>query len=354
MSFDYTTIIIFFAGAFLFSVLINIILLKFVKTLGIRSSSDTMIRWNKTSKPSIGGIGFFIIFLIAISTQSFLSKDNSQLFNIQYLGILFATSLGFLMGLFDDAYNTKPKIKLLSQILCGVILILTGTYIHLFSYEPFNYIFTIIWVVGMMNSINMLDNMDGVTTIVSLGIILSIIIVHFLEANFGSNLILLLGITAALGGFLIFNFNPSKMFMGDTGSQFLGIFLGALGIIYFWNVKGNYEEVLISKQILLPIMAFAIPIIDTTTVVIKRMHRGSSPFVGGKDHTTHHLSYLGLSDRQVGYVIILLTLISGAFTIWGLYFVQNWGVMHNLIFAAYILLLFITLFTIANKNKHKN
>lgn len=343
-----------FVGLLLFSLIVNWIMLKFVKTLGIRNRSETIIRYNENVKPSIGGLGFFIIFLIAIALQPILLDNSENLYNYKFLGILIASSMGFLMGLFDDAFDTKPYVKLFTQIACGIVLISTGTYIHIFEYEPFNYALTVLWVIGMMNSINMLDNMDGITTIVSIFIILTILVTLFIGNNFeNSGVILLIGILAALIGFLFFNFNPSKMFMGDTGSQFLGIFLASMGILYFWNAKETEGTSIISKQILVTITAFLLPVIDTTTVFIKRIKRGSSPFVGGKDHTTHHLSYLGLTDRQVAYIFVLLSSISMGLVLLAFHYF-SWNVYTEILYSAYIIITFLVLFIIANKNKDKN
>lgn len=343
-----------FIGLLTFSLIANWILLKFVKTLGIRNRSETMIRWNAASKPSIGGLGFFIIFLISIALQPIISGAAELFNNYQFLGILAASTMGFLMGLFDDAFNTKPYVKLFTQIACGIVLIITGTYIHLFEYEPFNYALTVFWVIGMMNSINMLDNMDGITTIVSIFIIITLIANLALMNNIANpGMILLIGILAALIGFLFFNFNPSKMFMGDTGSQFLGIFLAAISILYLWNKPEANGTEIISKQILTTVIVFILPIIDTTTVFIKRIKRGSSPFVGGKDHTTHHLSYIGLSDRQVSYVFMFISVISLSFTLLAFHYF-TWNTYCEVFYSAFIIITFTTLFIIANKNKDKN
>lgn len=347
--------LLFFAFMFVISLIINWILLKFVKTLGIRNRQETLIRWSPTSKPSIGGLGFFIIFLISVASQAILLKSTDNVFNFHFLGILFASTIGFLMGLFDDAFNTRPYVKLFTQIAAAIVLIVTGTYIHLFDYQPFNYLFTIFWVVGMMNSINMLDNMDAITSTVSIILISTILVLVFTGINFDGNYnVLLIGLLASLIGFLFFNWHPSKMYMGDTGSQFLGVFLAAMAIKYFWNYTEVNGTEIISKQILLPVIAFTVPIIDTTTVFIKRIKRGSSPFVGGKDHTTHHLSYLGLSDRQVAYVIALIASISASLVIIAYLKLFDWGLTVEILYSSYFILIFLILFYIANKNKHRN
>jgi len=344
----------FFIVVLFFSLLINKILLKFSGNLGTRGTVQCQVRFNSQSKPSFGGISFFIIFLLSITALAFVSNENSLFLNFKLLGIIAATTLGFVMGLFDDAYNTRVPVKFLSQICCGLILIVSGTYISVFESNFLNYILTVLWVVGLMNSINMLDNMDAVATLASIFIFLGIFIQNILIQGFPYNQnIVILGIIASLIGFLGFNWPPSKMYMGDTGSQFLGLVLATFSIIFIWDFKEYNRDEIPTKQICGVLMFFAIPIIDTATVSIKRILKGKSPFVGGKDHTTHHLAYLGLSEKQVALVIAVISCISAALGVLCLN-IHEWTHLYTAIFVGYFLLLFISLFIIANINKDKN
>jgi UDP-GlcNAc:undecaprenyl-phosphate GlcNAc-1-phosphate transferase len=343
----------FFGSSIVFSILINKLFLKFSKTLGIRDKKDTIIRWGPQSKPAFGGISFYIIFLFSIIAYYLIIKENYYLLNLKLIGIIIACTLGFLMGLYDDAYNTNPLIKLSTQIVCGLILIFSGTYIHIFQSVPLNYAITLFWVIGIMNSVNMLDNMDAVTSIISISIIVTILLNIFLQNDLTNfYLIILIGVLGSLIGFVPYNWNPSKIFMGDTGSQFLGIFLSITGIIYLWNCK--YVNSIASKQFIISVLVFMLPIIDTTVVVLKRIMRGKSPFVGGKDHTTHHLSYIGLSDKKVVYVIIAISLISMFLTIVIINYIPNWNLLYFICFVLYILVIFAVLFYIANLNREKD
>ncbi len=303
--------------AFFFSILINSILLKFSQNLGARGAADQKhIRWSPTVKPSLGGISFFVIFLISFIVLGFINSLLPQHFNnLKIIGIFLVCTIAFIMGLADDAYNTKPLLKFLTQIACGFILYFTGTKINVFSIETLNLGLTIIWVAGLMNSINMLDNMDGITTIVSITILCFVI-----SLNQKLNLILTplpilsLGLLGALLGFLIYNWHPSKMFMGDTGSQFLGCFLAVLGIDYCWNsfslVNNIWQSV---NPVLLGFitvaLVFILPLTDTITVSINRMRKGRSPFIGGKDHTTHHLFFKGVTEKRIAVLFFAIGLI---------------------------------------------
>ena len=343
---------IFFIATTVFSFLLNRLLLKFSKNLGIRNHDETIIRWSETSKPALGGITFYIIFLISGASYSLFFEQQDILFNIKLLGLFAASGLGFLMGLSDDAYNTKPGLKFIVQVLCGVILTNTGTQITLFGNDVINHIITVIWVIGIMNSINMLDNMDGITTIVSIFILITALISAFF-GNPVNNifLFLIMGVLSALIGFLFYNWNPSKMFMGDTGSQFLGVFLSAISITYLWNHNVVLEVEAATKQIIIVMLAFIVPIIDTTTVSINRISRGQSPFVGGKDHTTHHLSYLGLSDRQVALLLALVCFLSLLLVAAIILLINTWSYWYFLFFLIYFLILFTLLFSTTHLSK---
>ena len=343
----------FFVCMLIFSFLINGLFLKFSKTLGIRNSSDTVIRWGSLSKPAFGGISFYIIFLLSAASYSIFFANDTLGINKRFIGLLMASSLGFMTGLADDAYNTKPLLKFFAQLLCAFILIQTGTYIEIFSNLYLNYTLTFLWVIGITNSINMLDNMDAITTTTSLVIILSALLILFLNHHFEHiHVIVFIGIISALLGFLYFNWHPSKLYMGDTGSQFLGVILAAIGIIYFWNSSDINGRKIPSKQIIITLLTFMIPIIDTTTVVINRLLKRKSPFVGGKDHTTHHLSYLGLTDSQVAFIFSGLSFISMLFSLFIIKFIEQWSVKHILIFGGYFFLLFALLYYATRLNKN--
>jgi UDP-GlcNAc:undecaprenyl-phosphate GlcNAc-1-phosphate transferase len=348
----YLAYIVFFVSSILFSFLINRLFLKFSSNLGTRNNStENLIRWSNQAKPSVGGLSFFILFLLSIIFYLILFYKNESFFNKQLLGIIGSCTLAFIMGLSDDAYNTRPVLKFAIQILCGMILIATGTSIHLFSNIYLDYLLTIFWIIGIMNSINMLDNMDAITTVTSISIILNALFIIFLNNEYynGMHVILLIGVMAALIGFLFFNWHPAKMFMGDTGSQFLGVFLGAMGIVYFWNAPDAKGELIQTKQILITALAFVIPIIDTTSVVINRMMAGRSPFIGGKDHTTHCLFFTGVSEKNIARLYFFIGGISVLLNYMIINITNEWGSLHIVLFSVYCLLLFAFLYAPTRK-----
>lgn len=304
----------YFIIAIALSLAINYLLLKFSFNLGSRNNlAFKQVRWTAHVKPSIGGISFFIIFLLSWGIYGFISQERGIVPDRQIIGIVAATSLGFLAGLYDDAFNTNPLLKFILQLTCGLILVGFNVKINISNIEFINIFFTLVWVVGLMNSINMLDNMDGVTASISAMIIAGIIGVSAMTGNAASSefyMLILVGVLGALIGFLRFNWTPSKIFMGDTGSQFLGVFLAATSIIFLWQFNSGNQGLLQVKPFVLPALFFIIPIIDTTTVTVRRLLRGQSPFVGGKDHITHHFAYLGLKESNIVLLLMVTTLVS--------------------------------------------
>lgn len=345
--------LVFLFTAFCFSFLINKLFLNFSKNLGGRAKNENMVRWSSVTKPAFGGISFFIVFLLTYSAYPLFFENSLTFTKPETLGILIASTLAFLMGLADDAYDTNPSLKFIVQFASAIVLIVSGTFIEVFDSTIANYITTILWVVGMMNSINMLDNMDGISTLASIFAFVSMLIVGAYSNEVQSIYFLITScMIAGLIGFLFFNWNPSKMYMGDTGSQFLGIILSALSIKFLWNPIHLIGEIAISKQFVLVTLAFLVPLSDTTTVVINRLAKGQSPFVGGKDHTTHHLSYLGFSDRQVALIVGIICSINTLLIFYALT-IKNWSGLFTFLFGGYAFLVFLSLFLITKRTTPK-
>ncbi|MCB0794783.1 MAG: undecaprenyl/decaprenyl-phosphate alpha-N-acetylglucosaminyl 1-phosphate transferase [Flavobacteriales bacterium] len=341
-----------FFAAVMFSLLINSLFMRFSRTLGSREHNADLARWSDTHKPAFGGIAFFIVFLGTFAIHGALFPDLSRSWKPELFGLLAATSMGFLMGLADDAYNTRPVLKFLVQVLCGVVMIVSGTSIRVFDVTWADHLLTIVWVVGIMNSINMLDNMDAVSSIVSIFIFSTALMAKLISEPFDSiQVLLLVGTIAALIGFLFFNWHPSRMYMGDTGSQFLGVYLAFIGIQCFWNGHRGADHAGGMERATITLLVFLLPIIDTTVVTINRIARGTSPFVGGRDHTTHHLSYAGLSDAQVALTFVGLSTVSMFLTFVIHFLIDEWRNIHSVIFVSYAVILFLVLFLLTKRKR---
>lgn len=341
-----------FILALVFTLLVNSVFMRFFRTFGIRENAPGLVRWNASSKPAFGGIGFFIVFLFAFAAYGVIFPKEADPFRPELVGLLAATGLGFLMGLADDAYNTRPLLKFLTQVGCGLLLVATGTSINVLHIPILDQALTVLWVVGMMNAINMLDNMDAITSVVSLAILLAALCYQLIAGSASdAHATLMIAVCGALGGFLFFNWHPSRMYMGDTGSQFLGILLAYIGIHYFWNgtsLQGAAEP---WRQVCTALTVFILPLADTTTVSINRLLRGNSPFVGGKDHTTHHLSYAGLTDAQVAMAFGGIGLASAFLGVVALRFIPVWQPWHTFLYLGYCAVVSGSLFALTRSRK---
>jgi len=191
------------------SMVVNGLLLRFSRNLGIRSHQEFTIRWSSQAKPSIGGISFFIGFLLSFITLLLVfGYVDLATKNIKIIGFFAAVLVATLVGFMDDTFNTKPLIKLSGQILSGFIIAITGTTIP-FSHIPIvDVIITIIWVVALMNSLNMLDNMDGITTTVSIFILLAACAGLLIMNESSFDLKMNVAIIGTLIGFLVLQLAP--------------------------------------------------------------------------------------------------------------------------------------------------
>lgn len=351
MTLDQVTIIAFMAGGILLSMLCNQLLLKFSESLGIRNKNDVVVRWSNQSKPSLGGVSFFVVFIFATIGYIMISDESNIFHNArlgyEYSGLFVSACLAFLMGLADDAYNTRPYAKLFIQITCGVILLLTGTMAHITHNDYVDAFLTVLWVVVVMNSLNMLDNMDGITGTTVVFILLSCLFSYWYlnGVNIDVWSLTLLSVLGAVIGFLRYNIHPSRLFMGDAGSQFIGLFVAFFGIKFLLNIGvDTYSPSWTS--IIITLTAFTGAAADTLTVVINRLRKGKSPMVGGKDHTTHHLAYSGKSDLQVWYIFFVIGLVGTLLSC----FMLQLNVQHEFVLIAFTGLYFFAVFLYLYRN----
>ncbi len=309
--------LLFFLLGLICCIIINQLLLSFSESLGIRIKNDITVRWSNSSKPSLGGISIFIGFFAAIIVYMIITPEVNLFSQKEFVYLFVAASLSFLMGLADDAYNTQPTLKLLVQIACGLLISFGGTHIQITDVLSINIIITTLWVVIIMNSLNMLDNMDGITSIVCLFILTSCLVANlvFKIDNHGALNLILIALIGALLGFLFFNVPPAKMFMGDSGSQFLGLISAFFSIKFLWGISNSIQDLNFWYITLAVMICFTAPCIDTFTVVLNRIRNKKSPLIGGKDHTSHHLVYAGNSEKKVFLIFLLISCISSILAI---------------------------------------
>lgn len=241
-------------------------------------------RFSTKAIPMLGGVAMYAAFILAV----ILFADRAYI--SQMIGILVGATWVSLLGVWDDRAALHPLIKFTGQILGALILVMTGVTVEFLRQPALNATVTVLWVVGITNAINFLDNMDGLSSGVAAIASLFFLLLAALNGQ------ILVGMLAAalLGaslGFLIYNFNPASIFMGDAGSLFIGFVLAAVGI------KLRFPENIDAVTWMVPVLVLGLPIFDTTLITLSRLRRRVPFYIGGKDHLSHRLVKLGLSTR---------------------------------------------------------
>ncbi len=245
--------------------------------------------------PLLGGVAIYGSFIAAV-----LLFGNRYRLN-ELVSILVGASLMSFLGIWDDRRGLHPLFKLLGQFLAASILILTGVRIGTFSWEALNIALTLGWVVVITNSLNLLDNMDGLS-----GGIGATAAIFFLLLAAMNDQYLVGALSAALVGaclgFLVYNFNPASIFMGDAGALFLGFILAAVGI------KLRFPEGIEIVTWMVPVLILGLPLFDTALVIISRLRRGFNPLTTpGRDHTSHRLVAMGYTRREAVLICYLVS-----------------------------------------------
>lgn len=279
---------------------------------------------HKTPTPLLGGAGIYLTFNALILLFFFLYQISPTIREIvggtslldflgqgsfkKILGVSIGGAIIFLLGLIDDIFVLKAWTKLLGQVLSASLVVLCGIKIEMFflSHWFTSFIITVGWIVLITNSLNLLDNMDGLCAGISF---ICAMAFFFCVQPYDEFLIkfLLMVFAGAVGGFLFHNISPARIFMGDAGSLFCGYFLSTVSVIGTYHLEGTPSRV----AILAPVVILSVPLFDTFSVIYLRWKSGHSIFVGDKRHFSHRLVELGMSPRQAVEFIWLVGIIVG-------------------------------------------
>jgi len=263
----------------------------------------------KTQKepvPYLGGISIAITIFVISYAAIAINNPTSEKFKLASYVLIPALILG-LMGLIDDlkGLNALPRlaIQTIAAVFVSIILIQTETMGFAFGNQSVDVVVTILWIVGICNSINFFDNLDGGAAGTVAAATIGIFFIAFGE---GQELISALAIltAGATCGFLLWNKVPAKIYMGDAGALFLGLILATLTIRMDPGITPNWQSIAI------PVILLAIPILDTTVAVVSRIYRGFSPLEGGKDHLSHRLVRIGMKPKNAAVTLWIASAIS--------------------------------------------
>ncbi len=264
-----------------------------------RPKSD---RWHNRPTAMLGGAAIFLATAGAFVLFVPMTRTSLIIFG--------GSTLLFLVGLVDDILNIRPYQKLIGQLIGAGVVIAFGLKLPITGYEIVDIWITVFWLIGITNAINLLDNMDGLAAgIATIGAV-------SLGLNFAGNgqtddLLLIAVFIGALLGFLVFNFNPASIFMGDCGSMFVGFLLGSTVML---NQTGGKSRGLL-PILAVPVLILFVPIFDTTFVTILRKLWGRKASQGGRDHTSHRLVALGLSERAAVLMLYSFAIGAGALSL---------------------------------------
>ena len=295
--------------------------------------------------PYLGGVAI----LIGVTLVSYLALAFS---NFTVSNFLLATSvLGpalamGLIGLWDDLKNLPPLPRFIGQSVAGLVVaaaLVLGSNVANPTGSTFaDVLITVIWVVGICNSINFFDNLDGGAAGTAA---ISAIFLTYLAINSGQAFVAALSIVVAGAtlGFLIWNRAPARIYMGDAGALFLGVLLATL------TIRLNPDTQTSIGSFATPILLLAIPILDTTVAVLSRLRRGVSPFLGGKDHLSHRLVRAGLSRKMAAIALWLLSATFAFFAVILTIFAEKYEVYFVAVTAFLWALLFLGFFRTADK-----
>ncbi len=264
---------------------------------GILDIPDGLLKRQNKPVPYMGGV---IIYFAFISPVSLLFPFNREL-----LGILFAGSILLVVGLFDDLKAITPGIKFLFQVVATYILLKSGIHINIILLPPWlNTLLSFLWILTVINAFNIIDIMDGLASSIGLLTSLTIFVISLYNDNFVIS-ILSLSLAAALLGFLKFNWEPARIYLGDAGSMFIGMVIGALVIMGDYS---KYNDLAFISGILI----LAVPLFDLVYVMMLRLLKGKNPFFGSPDHFTLRLKkkYALPAAKTVSIVIAIQIFLS--------------------------------------------
>ena len=271
-------------------------------------------RWHARPTPNVGGIAIFVGFAVAVVVETLLAPGDLSIREVSERavvplthrdGLLLAAVMIFALGLVDDLVQMRPATKLVGQVAAASVLLMSGIGVWLTGIYVVDVMVSLFWFIGITNALNLLDNMDGLAGGVG-AIAASFMGVNFLLAGDPALAGFAFAFAGALVGFLVHNYPPARIFMGDCGSLFTGLLLAGLALSPAPGLSRSLFAVVV-----VPAVVLAVPILDTTFVTLTRLLEGRPISKGGKDHTSHGLVALGIPEERVVWLVWGLAVVGG-------------------------------------------
>jgi UDP-GlcNAc:undecaprenyl-phosphate GlcNAc-1-phosphate transferase len=319
-----------FGFALVASIVLTFLVREFARRRGLvaRPRKD---RWHAKPTALFGGVAIALAFFVGLALAPEHDARGGSLF------VACAAAM-FVLGVVDDFLNLSPHVKLVGQIVIATVMTAFGMRLHWLSSPALDLPLTILWLVGITNALNLLDNIDGAAGGVAL--IAACFVAYFSDrAGLPGVATLASAFAGAVAGFLLFNFNPASIFMGDGGSLFLGFFLAGIAMVD--HQPGARRKLL--GVLLVPVLLLLIPILDTALVTFSRSMHGRAVSQGGRDHTSHRLVSLGLSERAASLTLWILSAVSGLVALLAQTLSQAVAALIVPLFAVLVLFFFVLL-----------
>ena len=302
-----------------FALVLTVVLTPVVRGAAITGGMVRQVqadRWHKRPTPAIGGVAIFLGFGLAVALGFLIDatvlpglapqSPRALIPWTPWKGLVVATTLAFLLGLVDDVRALPPFAKLGGQVVASSVLLFSGIGLWLTGIYWVDAAISIFWFIGITNALNLLDNMDGVAAGVA-AIAAGYMAVLFALEGQMSLVLFTVALCGSLIGFLAHNYPPARIFMGDSGSLFIGLALSGLALAPAPGGSRSLVAVMAA-----PVLILGVPILDTTVVTIGRLLEGRPVSVGGKDHTSHRFVDLGLPERRTAWLLWGLSFVGGA------------------------------------------
>ena len=263
-------------------------------------------RWHERPTPNVGGVAIFAGFTLAVIVGAVVDSGNMASLDLSERavvplthreGLLLASVLIFFLGLVDDFAPLRPSTKLVGELAVAAILLMSGIGVWLTGVYVVDVMVSLFWFIGITNALNLLDNMDGLAAGVG-AIAVTFLGINFLLAGDMGLAGVSFAFTGALLGFLVHNYPPARIFMGDSGALFVGLLLAGLALSPTPGLSRSLFAVVI-----VPAVVLAVPILDTTFVTVTRLLEGRAVSKGGRDHTSHGLVALGIPEKRTVWVL---------------------------------------------------
>jgi UDP-GlcNAc:undecaprenyl-phosphate GlcNAc-1-phosphate transferase len=290
-------------------------------------------RWHTRPTALMGGVAIFTAFSLAMAVTLLFSPAGAL---AKFLPLFLCAFLVFLLGLIDDIYHLPPQTKLVGQIIAAATLVSLGFKINWFVSYTLNTFVSVFWIVGITNAFNLLDNMDGLAAGIAFISSLFLALIVLVSPGHGpgeGQLLILALFMGALLGFLLYNFHPASIFMGDSGSLFIGFLLAGITTHQRVFHSGHFLPIII-----VPALILFIPILDTGFVSVMRTLFGRSIAQGGKDHSSHRLVAIGLPERKAVLTLYGFSLAGGTVAFVG----AAYGI--GIFFVCLVIFLLVSLF----------